>query len=109
MILRLWRGATLPHLADEYEQLLRERHFPAIAARDIPGFREIDFVRRRLGDRVEVATLMWFDSLENVRAYAGPDVSHAAIAPGAEALLTEPDRFVSHFDVALSMKATARP
>lgn len=103
-ILRLWRGVTHAHLADDYERLLREQHFPSIAVRDIPGFRQIDFVRRPLGDQVEVGTLMWFDSIDDVRLYAGDDINRAAIAPAAEALLSQPDRFVSHFDVKISVK-----
>jgi antibiotic biosynthesis monooxygenase (ABM) superfamily enzyme len=103
-ILRLWRGVTHVNLADEYERLLRDQHFPSIAARDIPGFRQIDFVRRPLGDQVEVGTLMWFDSLDDVELYAGKDIDKAAIAPAAERLLSQPDRFVSHFDVKFSVK-----
>lgn len=102
-ILRIWRGFTTPEKADAYETLLRTTHFPNIAAKRIPGFRRIELVKRREGDRVEVRTLMWFDSLDAVKAYAGPDYERAVLAPTAEDLLTEPDAFVSHFEVAVGV------
>ncbi len=51
---------------------------PGIEARNIPGFRHIDLMRRDLGDEVEFQTLMWFDSLDAIKAFMGEDyaVSH---------------------------------
>lgn len=102
-ILRIWRGFTTPEKADSYEDLLRTVHFPRLATRAIPGFRRIELVRRTDGNRVEFRTLMWFDDLASVSAYAGPDISRAALAPGAEDLLTEPDPFVAHFEIPLAV------
>lgn len=106
-ILRIWRGLTTPDKADDYETLLRETHFPAIAARGIPGFRRIELARRPEGALVEFRTLMWFDSMEAVKAYAGADYERAALAPRAETLLTQPDAFVAHFEVAASADGVA--
>ena len=108
-ILRIWRGFTTPDKAIAYEALLRTRHFAAIAAKRIPGFRRIELLKRTVGDRVEFRTIMWFDDLEAVKAYAGPDHERAAIAPGAEDLLTEPDTFVAHFELALGVDALEAP
>ena len=104
-IVRVWQGQTTADKADDYEQLLRNVHFPRIAARRIPGFQRIELHRRTLADGVEFMTVMWFDSMAAVQAYAGPDVERAAIAPEAESLLTAPDRFVRHFELATSATA----
>ena len=49
MICRIWHGWTTLASADAYEQLLREEIFDSIVARQIPGFRGIDLVRRPAG------------------------------------------------------------
>ena len=106
-ILRIWRGFTTPEKAEAYIHLLRTTHFPNIAARRIPGFQRIELASRPDGDRVEVRTLMWFDSLEAVKAYAGPDFERAAISPAAQGLLTEPDALVAHFELTASADGDA--
>jgi antibiotic biosynthesis monooxygenase (ABM) superfamily enzyme len=97
-LLRIWRGRTSPAKAVEYERLLRETHLPSIAARAIPGFQRIELHRRSLGDQVEFVTVMWFDSLDAVIAYAGPDYQRAAISERARALLDDPDEHVDHYE-----------
>ena len=75
MICRLWRGWTSPENADEYERIVRAEVIPEIEARNIPGFRHIDLIRRDLGGEIEFQTLMWFDSLEAIKAFMGEDYS----------------------------------
>ena len=61
MICRLWRGWTTPENADTYERIVRNEVIPAIEARNIPGFRHVDLMRRDIGGEIEFQTLMWFD------------------------------------------------
>ena len=77
-ICRLWRGWTTPENADAYERVVRGEVIPGIEARKIPGFRHIDLMRRDTDDEVEFQTLMWFDSLDSIKAFMGEDyaVSH---------------------------------
>jgi antibiotic biosynthesis monooxygenase (ABM) superfamily enzyme len=85
MICRLWRGWTTPEDADEYERVVRTEVIPGIEARNIPGFRHIDLMKRDLGSEIEFQTLMWFDSLDAIKQFMGDDyaVSHVpAEAPG---------------------------
>lgn len=51
------------------------------------------------GDRTEFVTLMWFDSLDAVRAFAGPDYEVAVVPPKARALLERFDERSAHYDV----------
>ena len=69
-IARIWHGWTAPERADAYERLLREVVFVRIAERAIPGFRGIQLLRRDAAGEVEFVTVMWFESLDAVRAFA---------------------------------------
>jgi hypothetical protein len=75
MITRLWRGWTTPENADEYERIVSTEVLPGIAARNVPGYHGAYLLRRDLGDEVEFATLMLFDSLDAVRAFGGDAVT----------------------------------
>lgn len=99
MICRIWHGWTIPANADAYEQLLRSEIFHGIAGRGIPGYQGIELLRRPAEDLVEFVTLMWFDSLEAVRAFAGVDYEVAVVPPAARALLQRFDPRSAHFEV----------
>lgn len=99
MICRLWRGWTTLDNADPYERIVRGEVIPAIEARAIPGFRHIDLMKRDLGDEVEFQTLMWFDSLDAIRAFMGEDYAVSHVPAGARAVLKRFDSRAAHFEV----------
>ena len=99
MIARIWHGWTAVHRADAYEELLRTEIFEGIHARKLPGFSGIDLLRKDGPDEVEFITVMWFESLDDVRAFAGQDFETAVVPPAARALLQRFDARSSHFDV----------
>ena len=100
MICRLWRGWTTPENADAYERVLIEQVIPIkIEARGIAGFRHIDVMRREAGDEVEFQTLMWFDSLEAVKAFVGEDYSVSHVPDEARAFLSRFDERAAHYEV----------
>lgn len=99
MISRIWRGWTTPENASAYERLLRSEIFAGIARRGITGYRGIDLLRREVADEVEFVTIMWFDSLESVRTFAGPDHEIAVVPPEARTLLLRFDERSAHYDV----------
>jgi hypothetical protein len=101
MIARLWRGWTTGQNGDAYEALLRTQIFPGIRQRNIAGFRGIELLRRLVGAETEFMTVMWFDSLEAVRAFAGPDYEVAVVPPAARALLHRFDERSAHYEVRL--------
>jgi antibiotic biosynthesis monooxygenase (ABM) superfamily enzyme len=110
MICRLWRGWATPDNADAYERVVRGQVIPGIEARAIPGFRHIDLMRRNVGDEVEFATMMWFDSLENVTAFMGEDYEVSHVPPAAQAVLKRFEGRATHFDVLdRRQQAEARP
>ena len=99
MICRVWRGWTSPGNADAYERIVQGQVIPGIEARRIPGFRSIDLVRRERDHDVEFMTLMWFDSLDSVRAFMGEDYDLAHVPPEAQAVLADFDRRSAHYEV----------
>lgn len=99
MISRIWHGYTTPANADAYEALLRHEIFMGIRGRRIEGFREIQLFRRDFGSEVEFITLMWFDSLDAVRTFAGPDYEAAVVPAKARAILSRFDERSQHYEV----------
>lgn len=108
MIGRIWHGWTTPENADAYETLLKQEIFVGIRDRDIPGYQGIQLLRREIdgegGCAVEFITIMWFDSLEAVRAFAGEDYEVAVVPPRARQLLARFDARSQHYQVRAEMK-----
>ena len=104
MISRIWHGWTTPQNADTYEALLKSEIFVGIQGRNIPGYRGIQLFRRSLGAEVEFVTVMWFDDLAAVRAFAGEDYEVAVVPPKARAVLAHFDQRSQHYEVRAEMK-----
>jgi len=105
MISRVWHGWTIPANADAYEALLKSEIFGGIQNRQITGYRGIQLFRRSLGAEIEFVTVMWFDSLDAVRAFAGKDYEIAVVPPKARILLSRFDARSQHYEVKAEMKA----
>mgnify|MGYP006268886077 CR=1 FL=1 len=103
MISRVWHGWTTLRNADAYEALLKSEIFIGIKDRRIAGYRGIHLFRRNLGKEVEFVTVMWFDSIDAVRVFAGDDYEVAVIPPKARALLSRFDERSQHYEVKASL------
>ncbi len=99
MISRIWHGWTKPENADAYEKLLREEIFAGITSRLAEGYRSIHLLRRNAGDEVEFVTIMWFDSMDAVRTFAGEDYEAEVVPPAARRLLSRTDGRSAHYEV----------
>jgi heme-degrading monooxygenase HmoA len=99
MICRLWRGWAIHQNADTYQRIVRDQVIPGIEARRIPGFRSIDLVRRERERDVEFMTLMWFDSLDAVKAFMGEDYEVAHVPAEAQAVLADFDKRSAHYQL----------
>jgi antibiotic biosynthesis monooxygenase (ABM) superfamily enzyme len=98
VITRLWRGWTATENAEAYEGFLLDELFPAM--RGIPGFRGADVLRRVENGEVAFVTLTRFDSLDDIREFAGDDYEVPVLEPQALALLSHYDERALHFDTA---------
>ncbi len=96
MISRVWHGWTRREDADAYERMLRSTILPGIHR--VAGYRGADLLRRDGGDEVEFVTVTLFDSMDAVRAFAGPDYEKAVIHADARSLLTRYDEQSAHYE-----------
>lgn len=101
MITRIWRGWTTVQNASVYQELLLNEIFPAIESRGLVGYRGISLLRRETEGEIEFTTLMWFDSLEAVKAFAGEHHEVAVVPPKARAVLLRFDRVSAHHETVL--------
>ena len=100
MICRMWRGWTKPENADDYEAYLRDELFPRLS-RELSdqGYRGFHILRLPRGDEVQFVTLVWFTSVDVVKAFAGEDYERASISETAARLLSEYADRCDHFEL----------
>lgn len=97
MIARHWRGWTKTHNADAYEALLRDRILPGL--KSIPGCEGGYLLRSDGFEEVEFVVLNFFESIEAVKLFAGPDYAMAVFEPDARQLLSRVEPTASHYEV----------
>jgi heme-degrading monooxygenase HmoA len=99
MIFRIWHGWTTPKNADIYENLLKDEIFPAIASKNVSGYRGIQLLRRQLRNEVEFVTIMQFESLEAVKQFAGKDYEKSVVPDKARRVLARHDDKSQHYEM----------
>lgn len=99
MILRIWRGCARGVNADAYVTHVTGHVFPNLTR--LPGHHGASVLRRELDDGiVEFLVITRWESLDAIRAFAGPTPEVAVVEPAARALLSDFDEFVRHYDLA---------
>lgn len=99
MVGRIWHGYTTHDNADAYYKALTTEVIPGIEAMDIPGFQSIQVLRRELDDEVEFITIMWFESLDNIKSFTGEDYETAHVPAVARAVLKRFDGRSQHYEL----------
>jgi len=102
VILRYWRGWTTRENAPRYQEIVSSQVLPGIAARNVPGYHGSYLLRREIGNEVEFATIMEFDSIDAVRAFAGDDYEIAYVPQEAQEVLARFDDRSAHYEVILT-------
>jgi len=97
MIARVWHGSTKHEHADAYESHLKPELLPGLSQKK--GFRGSYLLRRAAGDDIEFITIILWDSIDDVRAIAGPDYEKAVIPEDRLPLLTRYDARAAHYEV----------
>lgn len=101
MISRIWHGWTTRANAAAYETLLRSEILPGIANRGIRGLKGAHLLRRDVPEGVEFVTILWFDTIEAVREFAGEDYEAAVVPEKARRLLKRFDARSQHYETVL--------
>lgn len=99
MIERIWHGWTDPADADDYERLLREEILPDFADQDSDGYRGVRVLRRSRGDEVEFVTIMRFESVADVKRFAGEEHEQAHVPAAARELLARFEDTAAHYEL----------
>ena len=102
MIARVWHGWTKPEDADGYESHLKPELLPGLS--NVKGFLGSHLLRRSVGEEVEFITIIFWDSLDAVRAVAGTDYETAVIPEERRRYLKRFDAKAAHYEVASSQK-----
>lgn len=97
MIARVWKGWTTLEKADAYERFLREQVIPGLQR--IDGHRGAYILRQDGTDEAEFVVVNFFDSLEAVQAFAGPDYTVPVFEPEARLLLSKVEPIARHYEV----------
>jgi heme-degrading monooxygenase HmoA len=99
VIARVWFGRTKAEDYDAYLAYLEESGVKALGA--TPGNRGVMVLRRREGDEAEFGVVSFWDSLEDVEAFAGEQVDVARYFPEDERFLLELTPRLKHYEVAV--------
>ena len=100
-IARVWRGSTRHENAEAFESFLKDQVFPDFE-KGLKGYHGAQLLKRILHDHVEFTTIMWFDSIDSVRLFAGHDYETAHIDPNVQKLLWQYDPKSLHSEVRFS-------
>ena len=99
MIARAWSAQTTHAQAPTYVEHLRTQVLPAV--RRVDGYGGAMLLERAIPGAVEIIVLTFWRSVDAIRGFAGDDLEGAVVAQEAAALLTQFDRRVRHYEVAL--------
>ena len=101
MIARVWHGyaASAEH-ADAYEGMLTPELLPGVSKKK--GYRGSHLLRRDLGGEIEFITILFFDSLDDIKALAGPDYETAVVPIERRRFLSRFDLKARHYEVTAS-------
>ena len=97
MIARVWHGATKPEHADTYESMLKPELLPGLSK--VPGYKGSYFLRRDRGTEVEFITIIFWESLDALIAFAGRDYEVSIIPEERRKYLSRHDEKAQHYEV----------
>jgi len=105
LIARIWHGATKRQDADAYEAMLKPELLPGISK--VRGYRSSYLLRKDGENEVEFITIMFWDSLDAIRAFAGPDFEASVIPEERRKYLCHHDLRATHYEVVSTHTAAA--
>ena len=97
VIARVWRGWTRAADAHQYDAHYHGEVLPGLG--QIPGFRGARLLRRTVAGETEFVSVTFFDDVDAIRAFAGPEFEKAVVAEDARRVLVRFDDRVIHYEV----------
>lgn len=99
MIARIWSARTTPALSHAYLEHFSQHVQPSL--QKLNGFFGFTVCIRPVPNEIEILVTTYWQSLAAIDVFATPDRDSAVVAAEAAALLTDYDRRVRHYEVAL--------
>lgn len=97
MIARIWHGVARAGHADAYEAMLKPEPLPGLSR--MAGYCGSTVLRRPLGEETEFITILYWDSVDAIRAVAGEDYEHAVVPEERRQHLARWDERAAHYEV----------
>jgi heme-degrading monooxygenase HmoA len=97
VIARVWHGYAKPEHADAYEAMLKPEPLPGLG--EVKGYRGSYVLRREKGGEIEFITTLLWDSVDAIRAFAGPDYETSIIPEERREYLTRHEAKAAHYEV----------
>lgn len=101
MYMRIWRGITPRDQADAYLEHLRQTALPAL--REYRGQRGAWVLRRDQGEQCEFQVLSLWESMRDLRAYAGKQPERAVYYDEDDKYLLDMEPLVRLYEVAAEL------
>lgn len=100
MICRVWRGWTTQENAPKYDDYLQKELFPRLDRElQVHGYHGYQLLRLVRGEEVEFMTMLWFESIKNVRSFAGDGYETPVISEKTKSLLARFADRADHYDL----------
>src|ERR1700722_7492464 len=108
MVCRVRRGWTTRDDAQKYDDYLQKELFPRLD-RELrtQGYRGYQLLRLARGEEVEFMTMLWFESIENLRSFAGENYGASVIFEEARSLLVLFAERADHYQLGGSSSSPA--
>jgi heme-degrading monooxygenase HmoA len=96
MITRLWHGYTKPADADKYQRFLLINFLPSLHG--INGYEGGYVLRKEDQHEVEFIVLTFWETIDAIKKFAGPELQTPVIAREAERWLSRSDQQAIHYN-----------
>ena len=108
MICRVWRGWTTLENAQSYDDYLQKELFPRLQQElQAHGFCGYQLLRLDRDGEAEFMTMLYFESLAKVRAFAGENYETPVISAKARTLLSHYSDYADHYELSGSRLAAS--
>lgn len=97
MIVRSWSARASKDKADHYFAHARTRVVPQLAA--LRGHKGALLLREERKDDVQILVLTFWESMDAIRSFAGPEPDVAVVEPEAQAVLLDYAKTAQHYDL----------
>jgi hypothetical protein len=98
-IARLWSARVVKGKAVEYEDFITREVFDRLVGRGRGYPTAAQYLTRDERGEIEVTIILWFESMQDVRTFAGEDFENAVVDENDLRLLASYDLKVKHFVV----------